>query len=87
MYTATEAAAAHAANPKPNFAPLPVIYAKDMLHAAYRLTADDRANLTARADWIRLITGTTDRQAFSLTVRDCYAPHPIIGSLDLGAKF
>lgn len=61
---------------------IPPVYARNMLTAqAFRPTRELRAALRAHADFSRSVAGTTARQSVSVTVYDCYEPHPAIGYL------
>jgi hypothetical protein len=52
---------------------LPVIYAPSVLSAqGWRPTAADRAAITARADWMRELTGRTDRFPVTIMIKDTY---------------
>jgi IMP dehydrogenase/GMP reductase len=55
------------------------IFAKSMLTADGTLTAEQRAELTARADKVRVILGETAKQTINVPVFDCYAPDVKIG--------
>lgn len=60
----------------------PRLYARDMLTAqSIVLTAAQRADLKAKADRFREITGTTDRTHMNVPVYDTYAPEVQIGQI------
>lgn len=60
----------------------PRIFARDMLTAqAFTLTAAQRADLVARADRFRQISGTTAKTSITVPVYDVYAQAHQIGTL------
>jgi hypothetical protein len=58
------------------------VYAANMIYAqGFKLNEEQRSILTAKADYLRELTGTTEKFTVGVEVRDIYEPHPVIGSL------
>lgn len=56
------------------------IYAMNMIYAqGVKLTAEQRAELSARADRYRAILGTDEKQSFQVPVRYAREPHELLG--------
>lgn len=59
-----------------------VVYAKNMLHTGgFKLSADERAHLVAKADALRVILETSEPQSVVVAVKDVYEPHAKLGTL------